>query len=270
MNVTTAASHRDRTRRRDRVAHSAKAGRSVPAEILNVLQVLRARPAQTFPQIAEMTGLPEPVVDQWTRRLADWQLLEPAESRYRAGLVLRLTGDGSPANAPGLLPALSAVATDEVRLGVLHPGGVAYVEQRPGSAGPLTAAGTQSAADSALGHALLAFRSDHRVPSPAAQPRSGGVDSGGKLAHALAVTRLSGVAITRRRTRGRGFRVAVPVLASDGSAVLAVELPTGDLGDGFPSLLAALVAASRKVARDLERPDRRVVDDSAVPAQQRS
>jgi DNA-binding IclR family transcriptional regulator len=256
------------------VAHSAKAGRSVPPKILNVLQVIGAGGAQTVPDLAALTGLPEPVVDRWTRRLADWRLLEPAESgSYRAGLVLRLTGDGRPATESGFLPELSGVAYGRVRLGVLHGSGVAFVERRVGTAtapvatapvatARLAAAGTRSPETTAIGHALLAFRSDQGAPSPVArQDLAGDVSS----ERALAVTRLSGVAITRRRRSGGGYRVAVPVLGDAGTAVVAIELTTPDLGDDFPSLLDALIASSRSTARRLALLDRDAVDDSAAP-----
>ena len=252
------------------MAHSAKAGRSVPPKILNVLQVIGAGGVQTVPDLAALIGLPEPVVDRWTRRLADWRLLEPAESgSYRAGLVLRLTGGGRPATESGFLPELSGVAYARVRLGVLHGSGVAFVERRVGTAmapvatARLAAAGTRSAETTAIGHALLAFRSDQGARSPvASQHLAGDVSS----ERALAVTRLSGVAITRRRRSGGGYRVAVPVLGDAGTAVVAIELTTPDLDDDFPSLLDALIASSRSTARRLALLDRDAVDDSAAPA----
>ncbi len=250
------------------------AGRSVPPTILNVLEVVRAGRAHTVHDIAELSELPEPDVARWTRRLADWRLLEATESgSYHAGLVLGLTGDGSPLGAAGFLPELSGVTHGRVRLGVLHRSGVAYVEQRPlaaagsRSAVPLVAAGSRSAEGSALGHALLAFRSEQGTPSPVARQQPADPPTGStvrsaaddasveKLALALAVTRLSGVAITRRRRRGRGFRVAVPVRGAAGTAVVAIELTTRDLGEGFSVLLDALFAASRSLARRLDLPD---------------
>jgi hypothetical protein len=42
----------------------------------------------------------------------------------------------------------------------------------------------------------------------------------------------------------------VPVVGPAGVALLAIELTTPDLGDGFPTVLSALVAASRRLAAD--------------------
>ena len=112
-----------------------------------------------------------------------------------------------------------------------------------------------------MGHALLAFRSDKGSPSPVA-PRPPADDmSNEKLTLALAVTRLSGVAITPRRTSDGGYRVAVPVLGGAGTAVVAIELTVPDLGDGFPPLLDALIAASRSTAHRLALLDRGAMDD---------
>jgi hypothetical protein len=61
---------------------------------------------------------------------------------------------------------------------------------------------------------------------------------------------LTGVAITRRRKQGNGFRVAVPVLGSRGVALAAIESTIPDLADAFPPLLAALHDASRRLAKD--------------------
>ncbi len=277
------------------MAHSGMAGRSVPPTILNVLEVVRAGRAHTVRDIAELTELPEPDVARWSRRLADWRLLEATESgSYHAGLVLGLTGDGSPMAAAGFLPELSGVTHGRVRLGVLHRSGVAYVEQRPLAAAgsraavplvaagsppavQLVAAGSRPAAASAIGHALLAFRSEQGTPSPVARQQPADPPTGStvrsaaddasveKLALALAVTRLSGVAITRRRRRGRGFRVAVPVRGAAGTAVVAIELTTRDLGEGFSVLLDALFAASRSIARRLDLPDGDGTGDAAAP-----
>jgi DNA-binding IclR family transcriptional regulator len=248
------------------VGHSAKVGRSVPPKILGILEVISAGGAQTVPNLAALTGLTEPVVDRWTRRLADWRLLEPTESAsYRAGLVLRLTGDGTSATAAGFSPGRSGLTPGRVRLGVLHGGGVAFVELRMATAraptAGLAAAGTRTAATTAMGHALLAFRSEMAAPSPIAQRQPADTLSCEKLARALAVTRLSGVAITPRRTTGGGYRVAVPVVGGTGTAVVAIELTAPDLGDGFPPLLDALIAASRSTARRLAVLDRGALAD---------
>ena len=112
------------------MGHSAKVGRSVPPKILRILRMISAGGAQTVPDLAALTGLTEPVVHRWTRRLADWGLLEPTESAsYRAGLVLRLADDGTPATASGFLPERSGLTPGRVRLGVLHGNRVAFVER---------------------------------------------------------------------------------------------------------------------------------------------
>jgi hypothetical protein len=141
---------------------------------------------------------------------------------------------------------------------VLRRGSVAYVERRAPGSGRLTGAGLRPADAVAIGHALLAFSTHAGGHVPVASHRPSG-----RLAHALAVTRLSGTAITRRRSQG--FRVAVPVVGVAGVALLAIEATTPDLGDGFPAVFTALVAASRRLARELALPGG-AVDDSPTPA----
>ncbi len=248
------------------MGHSAKVGRSLPPKIMGILRVISTGGAQAVPDIASLTGLTEPVVHRWTRRLADWGLLEPTESAsYRAGLVLRLADDGTPATASGFPPERFGRTPGRVRFGVLHGNRVAFVELRMATAWApterLTAAGTRSAETTAMGHALLAFRSDKGAHSPVAQRQPADVMSNEKLALALAVARLSGVAITPRRTSAGGYRVAVPVLGGAGTAVVAIELPVPDLGDGFPPLLDALIAASRSTAHRLALLDPGALDD---------
>jgi hypothetical protein len=58
----------------------------------------------------------------------------------------------------------------------------------------------------------------------------------------------------------------VPVLGRAGVAVVAIGLTATDLGDGFPQLLDALIAASRRTAHRLALLDRGGFDDSAAPA----
>lgn len=223
------------------MAHSAKARRSVPAKLRSILEVVRDNHASTVQDIAGHTGFSEPVVDRWTRRLTAWRLLEPIENGwYRAGLALRLSGAGDPPTATGFLAELAGVVPGKVRLGVLCGSWVSYVERRASGPGRLTAAGVRPADTVAMGQALLAFGADHGAAVEHA--------SRGRVAHTLAVTKLSGTAITRRR--GKGFRVAVPVLGATGVALLAIEVTTSDLGDGFPPVLAALVSASGRLTRD--------------------
>jgi DNA-binding IclR family transcriptional regulator len=208
-----------------------------------MLQVVRAGGAHTVPDIAAASGLPQPAVDRWVRRLAGWNLLTGTENGfYRAGLALRLTGDES-------LSELAETPHGAVRIGVLHRSGIGYIERTTGSAS-VTAAGSRRADTGALGHALLAFDADRDTDSTVHQQRLAGHRSSEKLHRALALTRLSGVAITRRRARGKGFRIAVPVLDSAGFAVVAIERTIPDLDDSFPPVLAALQSASHRLSQD--------------------
>jgi DNA-binding IclR family transcriptional regulator len=231
----------------------------------SILQILRTFTDDQERSIADLAGHSNvPAAQRWANRLVHWRLLDRTDDGgYRAGLPLRLSSRGpAPAssgaastgpattNPASIDPAATFVAelavltSGPVRLGVLHPHGVAHVQHLAGKHGWLTAARSEPAETVAIGHALLAFAQVSGAAGETRQLRSTGEEL------ALAVTRMSGVAITRRRKRRKGFRVAVPVLATDGTAIAAIEVAVRSLHDDFPPILAALVSTSRRMAED--------------------
>ncbi len=188
------------------------------------------------------------------------------------------TGDACPPSiqerAPCVLEDLSAATRRRVRLGVLQELEVAYIEKQPG-ARPVTAftpAATLPAHPTALGRALLAFSpagvvemtimrglrpyTQHTVTSP------------DRFRRALAVTRLTRVAVTRWELEVGTCGIAMPVFGHGGEVVAAIELTVRDLGKELQPVMAALSIATRSLSRELAGDSDRL-DLAAVPAPRR-
>ena len=76
---------------------------------------------------------------------------------------------------------------------------------------------------------------------------------------ALAVTRLTRVAVTRGELEPDQCGVAMPVFGPGGEVVAAIELTVSEVGPELKSVLPALAIASRSLSRELSTqtpPDR--------------
>jgi DNA-binding IclR family transcriptional regulator len=140
---------------------------------------------------------------------------------------------------------------------VLHELEVAYIEKQPGMAPTslFSAAATLPAHPTALGRALLAFSpvrivemtilrglrpyTPHTVVAPE------------RFRRALAVTRLTRVAVTRFELEAGVCGVAMPVFGPGGEVLAAIELAVRDLGQGLQPLMAALAISSKSLSREL-------------------
>ena len=107
----------------------------------------------------------------------------------------------------------------------------------------------------ALGRALLAFSSptpggtghrqrlrsytEHTITSP---PR---------FRHALAVTRLTRVAVSRREFEADIYGVAMPVFGPGGHVIAAIEIAAADLDDDLQRIMPPLLIATRSLSREL-------------------
>ncbi len=255
----------------------AEAGRSVTSKITSILLTFTEGSEHSLTEIARLAGLPISTAHRLTSELAGWRLLERTEDgQYRAGLPLRMIGtvDDCPATVaergPCVLEDLSAATRSRARLGVLRELEVAYIEKVPGSrpATSFVPAATLPSHATALGRALLAFSSPQIVELTilrglrAYTPHT--VTSPERLRRALAVTRLSRVAVTRWELEADLCGVAMPVFGPGGDAVAAVELAINDLGRNLQSAIAALVIATRSLSRELAGQVRPV---TALPGQ---
>ena len=244
--------------------NSTESGRSVTSKIISILLTFTEGSEHSLTEIARLAGLPISTAHRLTSELASWRLLERTEDGlYRAGLPLRVIGtiDGYPPSiaerAPCVLEDLSAATKCRARLGVLHELDVAYIEKQPGSqpATLFNGAATLPAHPTALGRALLAFSPTRTVEMVILRglrpytPHT--VTSPDRFRRALAVTRLTRVAVTRWELETGVCGVAMPVFGPGGDVVAAIELAVRDLSQGLQPIMAALAIASRSLSREL-------------------
>ena len=157
-----------------------------------------------------------------------------------------------------MLEDLSAVTKTRARLGVLTDLCVSYIEKRPGRdpATSFTARATLPAPPTALGRALLAFSPPGTVEMPILQglraytPNT--ITSPERFRRALAVTRLTRVAITREEFELGISAVATPVFGPTGYVVASLELAVRDLHQDLPVVMTALTVAARSLSRELD------------------
>ncbi|MCO1655565.1 IclR family transcriptional regulator [Pseudonocardia humida] len=244
--------------------NSAESGRSVTSKITAILLTFTEGSEHSLTEIARLAGLPISTAHRLASELTSWRLLERTPcGHYRAGLPLRMigTGDACPASiaerAPCVLEDLSAATRSRTRLGLLRELEVSYIEKQPGP-GPVTAfspAATLPAHPTALGRALLAFAPTGVVEMTILRglrpytPHT--VTSPDRFRRALAVTRLTRVAVTRWELEQGACGVAMPVFGAGGEVLAAIELTVRDLGRELQPVMAALSIASRSLSREL-------------------
>ena len=251
--------------------NSTESGRSVTSKITSILMTFTEGSAHSLTEIARLAGLPVSTAHRLTSELASWRLLERTDDgHYRVGLPLRRISTGAAAppsvaeRAPWVLEDLAAATRSRARLGVLSGLDVAYIEKQPGHrpVSCFSAAATLPAHPTALGRALLAFSGADLIEATLARglrpytPHT--VTSPDRFRRALAVTRLSRVAVTRWELEAGVSGVAMPVFGPGGDVVGAIELAVTDLGRELQSVMAALSVASRSLSRELASDLRRV------------
>ena len=250
--------------------NSTESGRSVTSKITSILMTFTEGSAHSLTEIARLAGLPVSTTHRLTSELASWRLLERTDDgQYRVGLPLRMLGTGGAVTprvaerAPWVLEDLAAATRSRARLGVLAGTGVAYIEKRPGPR-PVTSfspAAMLPVHPTALGRALLAFSGADVVEAVLAcglrsyTPHT--VTSPDRFRRALAVTRLTRVAVIRWELEPGVSGVAMPVFGPGGDVVAAIELAVADLGRDLQPVTAALSVACRSLSRELATEPRR-------------
>jgi DNA-binding IclR family transcriptional regulator len=240
-------------------------GRSVVSKVVAIVRSFDSGGALTVTEIAQVADLPLSTAHRLTHELAAWGLLHRRDdARFEA--VLRVHA-GSHRDWPldlreSAAPAvedLSAIARNDVRLGVLDGLRVSYVEKPTGSR-PLSAfseAATLPVHATALGKALLAFSPadvvDNVIRHGLQRYTSSTMTTAVRLRHALCVTRLRGMAVVSGELRPDHSAVAVPVFGPDGEAVAALEVRLRDVRAELPCVVPALTVAARALSRDLGR-----------------
>jgi DNA-binding IclR family transcriptional regulator len=190
------------------------------------------------------------------------------------------TGDAcSPSiaeRAPCVLEDLSAATRCRARLGVLQELEVAYIEKRPGTRAvtAFTPAATLPTHPTALGRALLAFSPSGVVEMTILRGlrpyTKHTVTSPDRFRRALAVTRLTRVAVTRWELEAGVCGVAMPVFGPGGDVLAAIELTVRDLGAELQPVMAALSIATRSLSRELAGAARPAADTDTVPVPSRT
>jgi hypothetical protein len=176
-------------------------------------------------------------------------------------LLIDASGDNPrpciPVSAPRVLHDLCAIANKPARVGVLCDLKVAYIERQPGrpNSSVFTGEAMLPVHPTAVGRALLAFSSAHMMELTI---RNGlhrytpfTITSPERFRRALAVTRLTRVAISRMEFDPWTCEIAMPVFDPAGDVVAAIELTLGDLGPELAAALTALTMATRRLSREL-------------------
>jgi DNA-binding IclR family transcriptional regulator len=244
--------------------NSIEAGRTVAHKISSILLTFTQGGELSLSEIARLTGLPISTAHRLTAELARLRLLErKPDGMWRPGLALRNIGavtDVPPSlteRAPCILEDLVEITKCRTRLGVWRDLDVGYIEVRPGAeaATSFTPRAFLPAPPTAVGRALLAFSSPNQVD----RVISGGlrsytehtITSPPRLRHALAVTRLTRVAVSRREFEPDIYGVAMPVFGPGGHVIAAIEIAAADLEDDLPRVMPPLVIATRSLSREL-------------------
>ena len=218
----------------------------------------------TLTEISQLAGLPISTAHRLTSELASWRLLERTpDGRYRAGLPLRMMGSGD-----ACAPALRERARASWRTSPASPDVARGWASSRNSRSPTSRSSPGRARSpvscprrrcplhpTALGRALLAFAPASMVEMTilrglrAYTPHT--VTAPDRFRRALAVVRLTRVAVTRFELEATTCGVAVPVFGPGGELVAAIELTVPDLGRELQPVMAALSIAARSLSREL-------------------
>jgi DNA-binding IclR family transcriptional regulator len=245
--------------------NSADTGRSVTSKVTAILMTFTNGSSHSLTEIARLAGLPISTAHRLANELAAWRILERAEDgQYRVGLPLRLIGTQArytpslPERAPCVMEDLSNATRSDVRLGVLHDMEVAYIEKLAGHrpVSSFSPAATLPAHATALGKALLAFMPPRLVDMVIVRGLKSytpyTLTTPDRLRRALAVTRLTRIAVSRWELEIGVSAVAMPVFGAGGNVLAALEMRVRDLrSSDFQGIKAALTVATRSLSREL-------------------
>ena len=240
-------------------------GRSVTCKLAAILRTFSNGGVHSLSEIARSAGIPLSTAHRLATELAAWGVLERTQDRhYRVGGLLTLIGSQTwhepdfYEDGRRVLDDLCSATRATVRLGVLGDDlAVSYIEKHP-NALPVPSTfeeRTLPAHATAMGKALLAFSPpeivdavierglDPYTPFTIVTPHG--------LRRALAITRMTLVATARQELRLNTAAVAVPVFASGGNVVAALELTTTGVGTQLHLVQSAVVVAARALSHDL-------------------
>jgi DNA-binding IclR family transcriptional regulator len=245
--------------------NSADTGRSVTSKVTAILMTFTGGSVHSLTEIARLAGLPISTAHRLANELAAWRILERTDDgQYRVGLPLRMIGTQArytpslQERAPCVMEDLSAATRSDVRLGVLHDLEVAYIEKLAGHrpVSTFSPAATLPAHATALGKALLAFVPPRLVDMVIVRGLKSytpyTLTTPDRLRRALAVTRLTRIAVSRWELELGVSAVAMPVFGAGGNVAAALEMRVRDLrSSDFQGIKAALTVATRSLSREL-------------------
>ena len=244
--------------------NSADSGRSVTSKVVSILLTFTDGNVQSLTEIARLAGLPVSTAHRLVTELAAWGVLERTDdAHYRAGISLQVIG-GQALHQAGLFERARRVMEDvvtatrsPVRLGVLDGLEIGYIEKHVGHR-PVSMFADQAtvpAHATAMGKALLAFSPpsvlEALLDKGLERFKSYTLTTPERLRRALAVIRLTRVALCRWEHELGSAAVAVPVFGGGGTVVAALELKVRDLRSDLPVLQPALIVAARCLSREL-------------------
>jgi DNA-binding IclR family transcriptional regulator len=246
--------------------NSTDAGRSVTSKVIAILMTFRTGEAYSLTEIARLTGLPVSTAHRLAMELVDWGMLQrTGEGQFRIGVQLRAIANQAAVAVPNLHERARRVMEDlaaaagraVVRLGVLQGAEAVYLEKAPGDRPVPVAFGsaTMPLHATAMGRALLAFAPaglvDALVERGFRRFTPYTITEPDELRHALAVIRLTRVAVCRREYEPGFCAAAVPVFGAGGQLVAALELSTRD-GQDLRLVRPPLIVAGRALTRELQ------------------
>jgi DNA-binding IclR family transcriptional regulator len=241
-------------------------GRSVASKVIAILKIFNNGSAFSLSEIARLTGLPVSTAHRLVAELMTSGMLERTrQGDFQVGMQMRgLAGQA------GFLPPsfrdrgrrvlddlAAAWGAGVVRLGMLDGHGVAFMERPAGnSSGPADyRSGTLPAHATAMGRALLAFAAPRVVETVFAQQLTAYTPytcvRPERLRRALAVIRLTRVAVCRREYDLDTSAVAVPVFGPGGAVVAALEASVRH-GHNLSMAQPPLIMAGRTLTRELQ------------------
>ncbi|GAA0807971.1 IclR family transcriptional regulator [Spirilliplanes yamanashiensis] len=236
------------------------------SKVIAILSAFGHGGAFSLTELARLTGMPVSTAHRLTNELVSCGMLErPTDGFFRVGGELRSIAGYARQVPPSFHDRARRVMDDlaaatgrcAVRLGMLENLRLNYLEKLPGD-GPV-AIGLESGRlplhATAMGRVLLAFAPAAVVSAlvgqglPAYTPYT--CTSPADLRHALAVTRLTRVAVCRHEYDLYTSLVAVPVFDIGGRIVAALEVCVSG-GTDLRMVQPPLVVAGRTLTRDLQ------------------
>ena len=252
--------------------NSGDPSRTVTSKVIGILLLFAQGSDYSLSEIARLAGLPVSTAHRLVLPLVAAGILERNDdSRFQAGLHLRMIGKEAPPASPSIQEKIRRVVEDlagaavgmTVRMGVLRDREVYYIEKLPGShpVARFCDCAVAPAHASAMGKVLLAFADRRLVDRVIGQ----GLDrytgctltDPDQFRRGLALIRRTGVAVCRHEFDLAASAVAVPVVGAAQEVVAALEVATRDSRSLSP-MLPALVVAARSLSRQiLAAPDGR-------------